>query len=219
MDAKALELDGKECGFYMCGSCGRIWVGAYKKQTAPDPEARRCAEECCACKQCGKPLEKPQSSFGYHDPCWKKFMQETWAKQLVRALEVTDYDGWVFNDGPGGGSQEDGYSMDMDSLVEHLQIRLDDGALEIEDWPKFVLCCKPCPAAKIDIADIVERMVENLYDDAEDDIEGLGELEKVLEKFNAANAHLVSYVPDYSRKIAVPGPEARTGDKTPKEGD
>jgi len=72
--------------------------------------------------------------------------------------------------------------------------------------PEFAFCCTENHIA-LDVDDIIEDAVSNQLGDTEDDmsdhLSGIDELREAIAKFNAANARVVTYDVDYSRKVRV----------------
>jgi len=111
----------------------------------------------------------------------------------------------VFNDGPAGGPDED-YASSVDEMAEYLEDKLADGEISLEDWPEYVHVCKAKNVC-LDAQDILQNLCEELgYEDCYDDLNGIDEFEKAVAKFNAANADVHSYEPDYKRVVRIPRP-------------
>ena len=73
-----------------------------------------------------------------------------------------------------------------------------------DDWPEFAFCCERHEFPEADVDEIVERCAESLYEDAYDDITVPKSLVEAIKEFNEVNKHLVSYDPDYKRKVKLP---------------
>jgi hypothetical protein len=122
------------------------------------------------------------------------------AKRFLEAERIVDWTGWVYCESIQGSN--DGYYNDMDALGEQIQDNLDSGDLNIKDVPTHCLCTTSKPM-RLDIQDFIERMCEDSYEDACDDIKGQDELSAAIDKFNAANSGILTYCPDYKRIVVI----------------
>jgi len=78
-----------------------------------------------------------------------------------------------------------------------------------EEWksiPEYVFSTKRCVIPHLDAGDIVERIMEELEIDHDDEptMNGVDELQKALEAFREANKGINYFVIDLDRKVRVP---------------
>ena len=188
MNATELFLeDGNSSGVFFCGKCR--CVARSKPQ----------AEQCCQnyqCVKCGK--DTGGRSWLVCEPCREDEESKKEADRFEAAKKVTatEWAGWVYLDGTGN----DGYSASVEDFWEVWGY---DHA-ESDENPKYVWACKAIHFASADISDIIDRIVDNAYEDFDpDDLNGLDELKKAIEKFNNDNRDIVSYQPDYSTVVLL----------------
>jgi len=178
MNANELFMSsGKPAGIFFCEACRRVWCD------------KDVAESCCRCRYCGE-LEKNS-----HAECRYRAMHKRRAEVLEAAAVIENYDGWVYAEGCG---YRDGYFPSMDDLLEYLAEE------ELSDWPERVHCCTPVTIRWPDASDIAERVCEGLYEEADNDLQGLKELDEALAEFAKANASMQCFEADYSRCVLVP---------------
>lgn len=181
-----LRPDHSPSGVWACGACRAV-------TTAGDR-----AERCCLCRECGSPLGTEGVGLGRsHDACLRRRREAADAKRLAEAELVPGWPGWVVYAG-------DRYFPTVEDLVEHLECR----GVPVADWPERVHACVEVPFAGLDAEDLVEDVTDGAYEGMADDLHGVAELTAAVEAFNAANKHLVSYEPDYTRAVPVPRPES-----------
>lgn len=192
--------DGTQTNVSICGECGKLARGKSNFYISV---------KCCTCFDCGHPLGEDERRFEnrrlYHRKCENKRRTERDAERLEKAGLLEDYDGPVYADGYGHGSYGDGYFADVAEFIDHFESRysVDESA----DWPEFVYCCTATPVAGLDLDSILashcEDAFEDAFEDARDSLTGVEELQIAVNTFNARNANVLSYSPDYSRKVAV----------------
>jgi hypothetical protein len=187
-------MNAKKQDMYFCGKCGLRFMDIQD------------AEKCCTCRTCGK--EHQIGDFtGECRQCWHKRDVAKLEKRIAEAEKLETWEGWVCNEGPGGGPQGDGYAESLDALEEYLQDAVNDGELAIEDWPKYVFVCVPVGLRRIFSGDITQMATEESYEDAADNLEGEKELDAALDAFYEKNKDIVSYEIDYKRAVKVSDPE------------
>jgi hypothetical protein len=190
------KKDGTPANAWVCGVCGKIYA------------ANSSAEGCCRCYICGEVIEQGKIGKGdfssYHGKCWDKQQDKIRAERIAKAEKLETWDGWVYNEGPGGGPNDD-YAASMDELVEYLENLLSDGDIDLADWPEYVFVCNVENCA-ISLREVLDNVAERMFEDWEDQLNGEGELQKAIDKFNEANKDLHSYSPDYKRVVKVPKP-------------
>lgn len=193
MNAQPLYTkDQKPTQAWFCEKCRRVWNNEYD------------ASHCCTCSYCGKEIEREKGT-GFstsHHACFQADVKRRYEEQLAKAVEVgPDYAGFVFCE---YGGPRDGYAEDMESMAEWWADQIAGGDLEKEQYPEFVMACTPEPPPTVGLDDLFDRICEEGYDDMRDDVEIPDGLEDLLKKFNEANAHLVSWMIDYKRKVKMP---------------
>ncbi len=193
MNAQPLfTKDQKPTAAWFCEKCRRVWSNEYD------------ANHCCTCLYCGKEIEREKGT-GFstsHHACFQAETNKRYAEQLAKATEVgPDYEGFVYCE---HGGPRDGYAEDIESMAEWWADQIADGELEREQYPEFVLTCKPEPPRQIDTLDLLDWICEDGYEDMRDGVEIPDGLEDLLKKFNDANAHLVSWMIDHTRKVKMP---------------
>ena len=70
--------------------------------------------------------------------------------------------------------------------------------------PKYVWACVGRPFAQLSVADIIERIAEDGFDDFDPEtLGGIPGLHGAVDAFNALNARVLVYEPDYSKAILL----------------
>ena len=182
---------------WVCSRCDRAWG-----------QSRDLADRCCTCAHCGKEMAKIEygTRTSYHSNCWIEYCNEVRNKQIEKAEKLEAWDGWVCNEGQGGGPQDDGYAQSLDEMVEHLEEQLANGDLIPEDWPEWVFVCDEIKMRSVESSDIIEMLAGEMYEDFQDELDGLDDLQKALDAFNKANEKMHSYGSDHKRVVRVPKP-------------
>ena len=195
MNAQKLFTEvGKFAGVYFCEKCNIVG------------KDKDFVDQCCICRICDKPFERGVDEFShcYHKKCWHEKRHADELQRLEDAELVEDYKGPVyFHQGWG----QDGFVFDD---VEEI---LADNVEHPDEWPEFAFCCKEHPFPAADESEIVERCAESMFEDAYDYIEVPKSLVEGIKEFNELNKHILSYDPDYKRKVKLPPmPEELKGD-------
>lgn len=188
MNAVFLRLpNGSETDISICTSCGAPARG----RTNMDISQR-----CCTCWECGGPLtaEERKHPGHYHAACDRLRRGTIKLARMEKATLVENYDGPVYCEGVPGGSYGDGYFSDVDELED---------CLEEGCGVEFAYCCTSSRVVAINLDTILENATEDAFEDAIDHIKGRGTLEAAVEAFNEANADVLSWNVDYSRKVKV----------------
>lgn len=196
---RATELfhaDGHSAGIFYCGECRVVHTN------------QNFAEKCCEPKfctsqdqyHCGKELGK--SDYGpICSTCFDQKRREQTDLKLATATLVEDYDGFVYSHVYDG--RRDGFFETADSLSEQCADDWDyekDAAIIA---PEFAFCCTSRPPQRHDIGDVLEQMFCDSFEDAADFAVETEPLERALDAFWEANKGVVSYEPDYTRKVRV----------------
>lgn len=182
--------DGREAGVWVCATCNLIFSARHGGKDE--------AEACCVCKYCGEPAPRDDNNCysKMHKACWTEHLKAAHAKRLESAEEVEAHDGWVYAEGWG---PQDGYFASAEEAEDYIWDTHEDGC----ELPQWAFCCTSSPPPKLDIEDVAQRWEDNGYEGIGDDLSGVKELQKALDKFWEQNKHLVSWTPDYSRKVRL----------------
>ena len=84
---------------------------------------------------------------------------------------------------------------------------LEDEEIPASEWPEKAFCCKATPLAVLDVDQIVEGMRDDMFEDFEDHLSGLRELQAALDVFAEANKDVVAWHVDYKRAVLIPKQE------------
>lgn len=188
----------------ICGQCGRIYTDLEQ------------AEKCCLCVLCKEPVKPGEGT--YHSECWHKEQDAKNAAQLEVAEKLMVWDGWVFLEDQGGNN---GYFESLKALVEHLDDCYPDPEDEEAEGlkrPEYVFVCTKVSFPGLHVGPLVETLADEMYEDAESDIEGIQELKQALLTFNEVNKDLISWETDYTRAVRVPPREPDRNEGDNKEG-
>jgi len=186
MNATELYLkDGKPTHIFYCEKCRYI------------SSSQELAEQCCKnyqCSQCGK--DTGQRAWTICDDCRAANSAEKERERFEKAEKLSDWDGWVYLEGTGN----DGYHQSLSDFYDNWADDHDEGGT----LPEYVWSCRPNHFVRADVSDITERMDDEAYEDFDPEtLNGLPELKAAIETFNAANASVCSYEPDYSKAILI----------------
>jgi hypothetical protein len=176
VDAKELFLeDGKPTGIFFCSQCRIV---------SRDKEF---ADKCCVpdkCRICGEDV--PEKHWSVHRSCREKEIFD-------KSEKLTSWDGWVCADGIG---HNDGYFESVEELKEYCE----DEEIEL---PEYVHPCIEVSFEGVDLERAIERVTEEMFEDAWDHLKGLSELEEAVKVFNEKNKELVTYIEDPKRVILL----------------
>jgi hypothetical protein len=145
------------------------------------PHIHGIAENCCKkgiCKICGK-----ESPSAYNLICYDCRDKE----QMDKAEKLENWDGPV--------CYNDEYFETMDNLIDCKDAR---------DLPEFVYIAETENIPKLDADDILERLCEDLYEDAYEDLNGVDEFEEAIREFNKANERNTYWMESGKRAVRVP---------------
>jgi hypothetical protein len=176
--------DGRPAGVFYCGECRIIFKDASS------------AELCCGsykCEDCGKGTGS--RSWLVCDGCRSERDRKRELERFERAEKLTDWDGWVYDEGSG----RNGYHQSVADLLEFYED-------EERQPPEYVWACDSTAFATLGIDRVKDWILDggDAYEDFDpDDLNGLEELSRALEKFNEANAAVLSYHPNYKRAVLV----------------
>lgn len=201
----AIELhhkDGRTAGVYYCSEC---------KCVARTIEQ---ATKCCSpykCTGCG--VELPRKNYRTACPkCEAEKEREREAACFAAAEKVTEWEGWLYsNEVPG---YNDGYYANIGELMgfvadntpdaEELAELDEDELSEIPNLPVYLWTCDEKRFATASLDSIMENISDRGYEDFDTaDLKGTEALGAAIDAFNAANAGLVSYSPNYNKALIL----------------
>lgn len=183
------------------GTPSKVWACGQCKITRADQEH---AEKCCTlvpCKVCRSPTDKKFRATCFTetcDACRTAEGQRKDAERLAKAEKLEAWDGWVY----AGHGPNDGFFEDVGAYVDWLV----DEAEDSDDWPDWVYAAKSRPGCVLDIGRILENACDDGYEDMDEDLRGVKELEAAIKAFNEANEGVIVYGADYKRAVRVPKP-------------
>lgn len=182
------EVKGWKCGG---NGCGRQYA------------CERVAAECCICSICKNPVDKKNGDYDHlHRHCADVRDKERERKRFETCERVGEADvtGMVYS--PDLQRHNDGYFHGTDEILEYIEDELAAGDLEFEDVPTHCYCTTS-KSMTIDAQDFIEKMLENSYEDAYEDLNGIKELDEAVVRFNAANSGVLTYFPDFKRIVVI----------------
>lgn len=145
------------------------------------PAPHDLAETCCTTSKC----ESCGNDTGYRTVSLCSECRDKRAMDKAEKLE--EWSGpVVFNDY---------YYESLDDMMYRL-----DG----DEMPEFVYVAETEPLPKIDIEDFLQNYCEDLYEDAEENLDGVKELAEAFKAFNEANAHNTYWLESRKRAVRVP---------------
>lgn len=182
--------------FLSTGKSAKVWACGNCKLVKKDEEDAKLCCEPWTCKNCGLHCDQYRTLCESCDQTRRGLIK---ARRMQAAVEVTDYDGWVFCEEIDG--HNNGYWPSLDEFQDYM---FDDFE---HSTPEFVYCCTP-EAKEICIIDVVQTLLcdidDEMADNFFDSLEGMAELEAAVEKWNLTNkARLTLYEADYKRKVRV----------------
>ena len=175
--------DGKSAGVFYCSECRNV------AKNSDD------ADKCCKptlCQHCGKP--SGHRFWTCCDACSKLKSIQAEQDRFDKAKKLTEWDGWVFSEGLGF---REGFFESLSDLLDQL---------EDDEVPKYVWACDPDHFAFARVDDVIRPILENesAYEGFDsDDLSGIEELKAAIEKFNEANKHIVSYIPNFKMAVLI----------------
>ena len=202
MNVKELVFRGEDATkLYACGECGQCYspkIYACADDVAHET-ARKAAETCCVpptCSVCGVEVSRP----------WTMCAKHREQAKLARAKPVpaSEWSGPVFSDDVSG-DWGDGYSSCWPEMVEyHYGWGPSEEDLDGAEPPLPPAYCWPCEAQalRLDPDSLLENAVDDMHEDAGDEIVDADELMRFIEAWNAKQT-CKSWYPDYSRVIVL----------------
>lgn len=147
------------------------------------PHLHDVAENCCKkgiCKHCGG-----ETATVFNEKCFDCLEKN----HLEKAEKLESWDGpVVFND----------------HYYETIADMLD--CEDTEDLPEFVYIAETVNIPKLDAEDILERLCEDLYEDAYDNLNGVDEFIQAVNDFNKVNEGNTYLIESDKRAVRVPRP-------------
>ena len=168
--------------FWVCGICGRGF------------DSQEGASRCCCCDVCGKPIDKKRDYSHRHRACQLERDKNRYKDRIEKAEKLESWDGPVFNDVGGSGDERD-YYANIDDMIEAIED--EEGEL-----PEYVFVCDTVPL-QLDFDRIIDDLVTDTFDDAEDQLSGLVELRNAVKAFNDKNTDVCCWRIDYSRAVKI----------------
>ena len=184
--AKAIQLfheDGKPSGIWYCSECRAVY------------NQERLAQSCHGvthCEACGAEGKRQPYYRTLCQDCDNKRWREKQAKEeferYTKAVKIkaSEYTGPQVYFG--------------DKYYETIEDAIDG----CDQPPEYVWSAKNVGLQKATIEDLVDRILENAWEDAElDDLNGTEELQKAVDAFNEANDGIPVYMVDYDEAIVL----------------
>lgn len=183
--------DGRSAGIWYCPTCRAV--------------LRSFDDSCCRERTCACGALTGSRYASQCDICRKEAERKAAEKRLADAEEISidGYSDWVFVDGLG---HKDGFFESLDDLSEWLDEEHDPE--EMGPRPEWAFVCNSQPPQRVDIGDIIEQTFSDSFEEADEHAVQTEPLEAALDAFWEANKHIVSWTPDYKKKIRVPGASA-----------
>ncbi|WP_375553352.1 hypothetical protein [Roseovarius mucosus] len=198
MNVKEMVFRGEdETKLYACGKCGLCYSTAIYAATSETAHlsARRAAERCCApvhCSGCGVEVGKSWTACA---SCREK-------NKLRRATPIpaADWNDPVEVDGMHG-EWGDGYSSCPAELLNTWE---EENWVEVGPQPQPPAYCWPCTSRliRLDAENLLESAVDDMHEDAADQIVDADELVAFIEAWNAKQT-CRSWYPDHSRVVVL----------------
>lgn len=186
-DGNAVQLfhaDGNPSGIWYCSECRAV----HKDQ--------RGAQSCHGvthCEDCGVTLGKRQPYYKTHcDECgnqrWRARIAKEEFDRYTKAQKVPASE----------------YSGPQVYFADRYYETVEDAIDGCEEAPEYVWAAKNVGVRKASIEDLIERVLEEAWEDADaDDLNGIDELQRAVDAFNAANASTPVFMVDYSTAIVI----------------
>ena len=168
-----MKANPRELTCYQCQECKVIYA---------DPKI---ADKCCSpryCEDCGVEVKKYQICC---EPCGLK-------RQFEKAEKLEHWDGCIYSEHVAG--YNDGYFRSIDELTEYCYEN--DTAI-----PPWAFICKE-QRYELDIDGAIERMTEDAYEDAVDDLMDVAELQEFIQEWNAKQ-NIITYYPDCKKVVLI----------------
>jgi hypothetical protein len=206
MDAFELyNSKGEPCGVWCCGKCRKLTMEDWRPSSGPPKSTRESAEKCCQpwiCETCGSPgtMYSPDECETCRSKRFAISRADRLAKLLAAAKDVTaEYEGPVcVEDYSGGDMGGDGFFSAAHIAAEYLA----DGE-DAQPGERWAFACKP-EVRQLDIADAIERLCEDGYEDMGDDLSPTKALLDAAAEFNQLyKSELTVWNVDHSRKIRI----------------
>lgn len=169
--------DLKALEHHICGECDYI------------KNSKQFAYDCCrqfVCEKCDK------DTYQYQSLC-----SSCRDKANMDAREEIPSEGF---EGPVYCEGSDRWFESYDEAIEHFQDLVGDEESYI---PEFVLPAEKVRVPNIDAEDILENFCSDLFEDAQDHLNGTEELEAAIKKFNEANNTVFQWEQIPKKKIRL----------------
>lgn len=185
--ATAIELfhaDGKPSGVWYCSDCRAVHNNLQGAQSC---------HGVTHCVDCGKELGKRQPYYRTQcDECndkqWREKQSKEEFERYTKASKISSSD----------------YTGTQVYLNDHYYETVWDAIEDCDQPPEYVWSTKEVGLRKASVDDLIERVLEEAWEDAEsDDLYGVEDLQKAVDAFNEANASIPVYMVDYSQAIVL----------------
>lgn len=172
-----MKVDGefKQIQHHVCGECGYI------------NNSRQFAYDCCrqfVCELCGKDAYQ---HYSHCSSCIDKI-------NMDKREEIQSHDGPVYCE------RSDRWFESYEEAAEHFQDLQDDEESYI---PEFLIPAEKVQIPNMDAGDIIENFCADLFEDAEDHLNGAEELRDAIKKFNDANKSIFQWKQIPKKKIRL----------------
>lgn len=168
---------------WACGECGTL----YTSRGGEDVPKQR-AQECCLKRycSCGNEIEKYYTG----SECSGCQRNSSHLRKILRAEEITAYDGPVYDESSGR------YWSDVEEFLDWAATE------EREDLPEWIHPCTTRAFGKLDARDLLESSLDEHHEDAYDHVVDIDGLQHFLTQW-CEKQTLESWEPDCSKKISV----------------
>jgi hypothetical protein len=157
-------------------------------------DRRQDAEECCAERlcACGKPLRCYSLEC---DECDRREFKAKEEERFEKATKVLAKD-WT--------GEKCYYKHNYFETIDEFLEWAENNFINESQYPKYIWNAKNQGVDKADLGDLLERVVESMWDDADyNDLSGVDELQAAVDAFNEANESVKSYMVDFSTAILL----------------
>jgi len=161
-------------------------ITAYQCKCGKAYVDRNVAEKCCApkyCEDCGAKMS-PRRAYTVCESCRMKRM-------FNRAEKLETWDGWICCEEIG---HNDGYFESVADLLDYCE------AMGV-DVPEWAFICKEI-RHEIDVERVIENMLDDAYEDAREHLVDEEELREFIKEWNAKQ-DIVTYYPDYGKVVLI----------------
>lgn len=189
----AIELfhgDGRNSGIWYCSECRAVFNDGFM--------AQRC-HGVTHCETCGV-------SLGKRAPHYQKQCNECDRKDRVARQVKEEFDRYAKAVKIASSDYTGPQIFFNDQYYETIEEAID----QCDEPPEYVWAAKNIGLRKASTEDLIERILEEAWEDADsDDLNGLDELGVAVDAFNEANSGTDVYMVDYCEAIVLDGKETQ----------